>query len=548
MIVVLPFNYRDAAQAAAMLDWCADLCGQQSRTIILAHEELTPSDDVQRAASRAFSTVEHLIVSTCMDSWPGAANCYFGCVAVAMRGREEWLWMEADCVPTSPRAFDRLEADYQRCGKPVLGTVVPAYFNKGGQWIETGKMLIGVAIYHPNLWDHSPLLQCLRATQAAYAKANAIPKAFDCYLAPEILPSAATTPLLQHMGRSREFRRNGQQIICTYGAESRWSTVVAPETVFVHGCKDDSLITLLRAEMGISEGKKNAISTAKIIQAVKVQPKADTGFQWEDDSKPKAKESAPSVAQDLPPAAKVAASAVNYEALATLADARKSVQHWPDCKAAVYGLHEARGRYRVACECGASSAKLAEGINWEIAWTESAQQTPEVKPTINGIPASRRTAAITKTFDDMVAQETAQIAPEIAPLDPAEPKPPIPIHKLRNRCDIIAQYPEWDGLTKDQLRIKVNQLKARTRKERMAPVTKALTQKTERFLTPQARARKLELLAMCIGKKGAWFAVRRIAEGLAIQGTKVLKKDALIIAILEREFESPYQEFEAAEV
>jgi hypothetical protein len=585
LLTIVPFYSRDSAQAASMLDWMADLSGQQQRTVVLAHESQVPAQEVQRAASRAFTKVEHLIVTACGDSWPLSANCYFGCIAFAMRGRAPWLLMEGDCTPTHPQTLDMIEADYVRSGRACLGAIIPAYVSKGGAWVENGKMLAGVAIYHPNLWDNSPLLRSLGATQAAYAAynkknpgANSSPKAFDCYLAPEILPGAGETPLIQHMGRSREFRREGGQIVCSYGPESRWSPVVAPQTVLVHGCKDGSLINLLRAEMSIPAGKREPAAPAVIIHAAApaARPVAD-GFKWEDDQPVEKKPSAPVVAAPVPPRPPVA----SHEALATLADARLSIQHWPDCTQALFSLQEqkGRGRFRVVCQCKANSAKLPEGVDWESVWKDASEQ-PKTSAIIEKVsaPAAESKSPAT-TFEEMVAQAGGTIervgeghresigsstAPSVkapsetfkfigmgspesasaigAAIDQWE----IPIQKLRARRDIVIRFPELAKLLPGQFRRRWNQIRKKDREAKLKPATKALETKAGNILTEPARARKLELLEMCRGKQGAFLKLRRHAEGIGLTHTKQLKKDALIVAILEKEFAQPYEEFAEA--
>lgn len=386
LIPVVAFNSKDSLQAARMLHWCADLCGQQPNTIILAYEPGVPAEAVLRAASRAFATVEHLPVRSSWDAWPGSANDYFGITAQEMRKRGLWLWLEPDCVFTRPTTLAELENDFQRCGKGAIGAIIPAWFEKDGRYEKIGEMLAGVAVYHPGLWDKCPVLRSLRGYNTMHAKAKVPPMAFDCRSRHEFLKISIATPLIQHMGRSREFRREGGQIVCSYTG-SLWSPVLAPETALAHGCKDSSLIDLLRAEMNLPE-RAEAGGAAPSVRVIETARKPAAPTIWGTSDAPPPEKATNGVhglgATSLPmngvtnkPVLKVDPRLENLpirlpasrEAETELTRAREAIRHWPECASHVFTLNEGRNkRFRVLCQCGAMSEKLSEGVDWPAAW------------------------------------------------------------------------------------------------------------------------------------------------------------------------------------
>lgn len=233
LLVVLPVCVKDADLMIKCLDWMVELDGQNQFDCLISHDPtlgLAWMTRLRSAAQRAFRTVHEFIYPRPMrESWPEACNITFQSTALHIQAvyHQPWLWFEADCVPLKPGWLSSLWLEYQNCGQPVMGSVIPGMGH-----------INGTAIYPANFANIAP--HAMSATNLAW-------------------DSEMTTDLVGHVHDcSRSFFHGWGMVNGTLhpsgGPPPHFSSPVAvdqwvpPDAVLFHRCKDGSLIDQLRAK------------------------------------------------------------------------------------------------------------------------------------------------------------------------------------------------------------------------------------------------------------------------------------------------------------
>ena len=141
--------------------------------------------------------------------------------------QKPWFWMEPDLVPLRPGWLDILQEEYNRCGKDVMGSVVPGMGHVNG-----------TSIYPPNLFTMCPMLFSTPNGQWA----------FDMVMHNEIAHSLHdASHLMQHawtMSGSTLSPHGGGELPSFMSPQSLG--MLLPTAVTFHRVKDTSLIQRLR--------------------------------------------------------------------------------------------------------------------------------------------------------------------------------------------------------------------------------------------------------------------------------------------------------------
>jgi hypothetical protein len=180
-----------------------------------------------------------------LGGWPKAPNRHFSKTAQYLafyKNTAPWLWCELDSTPLVPGWLDRLWAEYRMGGKRFMGTLnASRYVNPSdGAVTVKGQHMVGVGVYPHDMWERSILLRFV----------SGIP--FDVFLEHEIVPNCHATDLIQHAWHTCDYRRDGDQIVCSdveplkFGISHK--VPVNPTAVMHHGCKDGSLARLIAGE------------------------------------------------------------------------------------------------------------------------------------------------------------------------------------------------------------------------------------------------------------------------------------------------------------
>jgi len=234
LVLVFPYSVKDQMLAEKNMAWIAEMAGptKLDRTCVIHFDGAVDSyytGSIIRNATQAFTNVIQSRYPTPRApymGWPGACNWAFQHAVRFMeaQGRNSWLWLEPDAIPTRSDWLTALESEYARGGRPFMGTII------GGM----GHMN-GVAIYPWNTADYVP---------SAMA---AVSQPWDTAMMAEVIPHT-------HRGNDYIFHcravRNGR-CVDEHGAAPAFTSVrdlsmVEPNVRVFHPCKDGELIKYLR--------------------------------------------------------------------------------------------------------------------------------------------------------------------------------------------------------------------------------------------------------------------------------------------------------------
>lgn len=234
LLPVLNYCAADEASAIATLKLCYKLDGQQDAALLLTHDGVcAESSPVRLAAESAFKRVHYRQLEPFKGerAWPGPQNHAWQQVARWLDAggiggsHRAWLWWEPDAVPLRAGWLAVLINAYAKGRQPFAGvpcsdSTTPFYLN-------------GVGIYPMQCVE--PLANCAALYTRAYA--------FDRIAGPEVKRAGYTdlSKLILHVpkraggGASASFQQD------TLGALHKEH----PEAVFLHGCTDTSVQSLL---------------------------------------------------------------------------------------------------------------------------------------------------------------------------------------------------------------------------------------------------------------------------------------------------------------
>lgn len=312
MLLVFPVSVVDAQLALDVSEWMRSLGPYSRHKALMAWSSELPVDKRAAIAAhfkamdwaeppRAFSVG----VKDSEQKWPTAANVIFRecakMVAQFPQFRCPWFFFEPDCTPMVPGWLDKLADTYNEdITRPFLGRVQDTFNLVGGERVKVGQHMVGTAIYPPVL--------------EPYTKAHLHPAfAFDHAISRDIAPHWRDTRLIQHNWSTGNYRRTPEGRIVCDKVRLRFSQqgqqldrYVAPETLVLHGCKDGSLIKLLKQKVChvvpevVKEQSEPTVPAYKSIFAPKTRGRYGRSFLK--NRKPKNKEWRKRVATKSPTA------------------------------------------------------------------------------------------------------------------------------------------------------------------------------------------------------------------------------------------------------
>jgi hypothetical protein len=158
-----------------------------------------------------------------------------------------WYFFEPDNTPLKPNWINTLADEYRRVQRPFMGVIHPTYWRRKNpdgtfeRFIQDGSHLIGTSIYPKDAPRYSKLFKSI-----PYAVTP-----WDVYWQWEIIKYAAGTNLIHHEWRSFRYKRDkksgeirGER---APGGELPYEPKpLSPDAVVHHGCKDGSLLNLMR--------------------------------------------------------------------------------------------------------------------------------------------------------------------------------------------------------------------------------------------------------------------------------------------------------------
>lgn len=235
MFTVLSVAPPEFDRAKQLLEWIRDLDGMTPHRLAILgtfHLDIKDMAELRRVAVQAFADVTMVKQQAANEgAWPRRGNALFkdtcAWIKANLKG-EPWLWLECDCVPMRAGWLDAIEKEYRECGKAFMGTIYERPF----------PHINGVMVY-PN----DPLLIARRMCANPSI-------AWDLAEAKTVMDRGYNTPLMH-----RSLAVPERNTCHTFNRESDLGRI-RPEAVLFHGCKDGSLINLLR-------GRKHLIPAAE---------------------------------------------------------------------------------------------------------------------------------------------------------------------------------------------------------------------------------------------------------------------------------------------
>lgn len=250
MIVCLSFCENDRAMALELARHIECLGGCKKHRCIVFHPKGVESHEIADRLRNSFAEMEVISYPARLHGWPDGPNQAFFEASEAVfhkYPKEEWLWMEADCVPTRKSWLDDISGEYRFCGQPILGAL-SATFDGHGKIV--GEHVTGVAVYPGDFLSKCPPLRSIVTTTEHYRKSGGLPPAFDVYLAAYTVPRCAKTQTIRHYWKAFEFTEAMDgEIRCKYQKPHGVSNLVDMDAALIHGCKDFTLLNLVQRRL-----------------------------------------------------------------------------------------------------------------------------------------------------------------------------------------------------------------------------------------------------------------------------------------------------------
>ena len=251
MLLVFPVSKADHDLAVKLAGWMAELGGVHGHPILLAYAPSCPEPSREALVSLLSRCTERFhqvkLPVFAEVGWPGSPNLMFKSTALYVERAPEfarergWYFFEPDCTPTAPGWLDALAEEYRKCGTPFFGVRHHTRLTNA-QGVERidGDHMVGTGIYPIRLSDYFKLHRFLGTDT----------KPFDVFLQWAVQKAGLThTELIQHNWGSRLYERSGGKIICKPLPGKDLVSIFDPvrdNAVVVHGCKDGTLIDVLR--------------------------------------------------------------------------------------------------------------------------------------------------------------------------------------------------------------------------------------------------------------------------------------------------------------
>lgn len=288
MLTVLAFHPGDAEQAKKLLEWIGELGHAQNHELLLGWsmnaERTGLGPPLVELAKRAFKTVypfpfydedERGHPMSANHAWLSCARQIENPHPKVLPVPQPWLWLEPDAVPLVPTWLDRIEAEYKVRGRPFMGDIIPENAARGVQ-----RRPSGVGVYPWNV------------THIGQGKVLSLDnRAWDDFLAEDILPYHFQTPLIQDMYcMSRD-----PDVEPTFPFRDSLE-LISKEAVLFHRNSDGTLIERLRGKNALpskpvdtymrvieaATGNGAIPGGIPVIKSIRVQITEDTIVSYED--------------------------------------------------------------------------------------------------------------------------------------------------------------------------------------------------------------------------------------------------------------------------
>ncbi len=227
MICVIAFCKSDISCTLRLLNWIRTLGGCKNHDVLLVADcglQWTDALEALKLAKLTFKAARLIPTEkSCDFPWPVSANLMF--MTAARAATEPFLWLEPDAIPLKPKWLEAIDAAYQKCCQPFMGSIMES--------VEAAlpkHYLSGIAVYPTNA--------------AEIIKPTLKGNAWDMDSAHVVMPQAAHTDLIHNLwgesGKPPTFAKDNIPGTNVFSLKQ-----IKPEAVLFHRNKDGSLISLL---------------------------------------------------------------------------------------------------------------------------------------------------------------------------------------------------------------------------------------------------------------------------------------------------------------
>lgn len=250
MLIVLPFCKYDYDLAIALADYMTLLGPYKQHELLLvcAPEFSVHLNKIEASVGDQFAKVSVLMPTNLKHGWPIGPNTIFFTIAHHVLRTSSWpFWymFEPDNTPLKVGWADALAAEYVQSKKLFVGVIHPTMWQrKNGSFFQHGSHLSGSCLYSKNTPN---LIRLFKAVPM-------ISHPWDVYLQWEIVPKAMHTTLIHHEWKSFNWHRDevtgeivGERPPNTLPPGMNTPKPLRADAVVHHGCKDGSLMNLMRA-------------------------------------------------------------------------------------------------------------------------------------------------------------------------------------------------------------------------------------------------------------------------------------------------------------
>jgi hypothetical protein len=249
MLLVIPFCQVDYKLALALAKYLQYLGPYKQHEIMLScPENLSDRLEEMRAAiGDQFARMYVFHPKGYRDGWPIGCNSMFFALANHINQSIDtkcWYMYEPDNTPLKPGWLNTLELEYTRTGRPFLGVLHSTHWRrKDGSWYQDGVHLVGTSIYPKNAPAYSNLFKTIIHATTPW----------DVYWQWDIVKYSANTNLIQHDWRTLNYARDKKSGEITgyrdpkeLPIEYHKPITIRPDAVTHHGCKDGTLMQIMR--------------------------------------------------------------------------------------------------------------------------------------------------------------------------------------------------------------------------------------------------------------------------------------------------------------
>lgn len=248
MLTVFPFYEGDVDRMLGLLEWIYDLGGCMNHDALLVADAAVDWQrclEVKRLCTKSFKSVAMVTNQESVIGWiEGPKSLFLRACEYAAQHKLPFLQMETDAIPLAAGWLDRIEEEYHRKARSIMGHVY-----RCDQPNLPRSMMSGIAVY-----AHDTIATRKRIEEGDH---------WDVELSRILLPDHHDhTNLIHHIWGEKDNPPTFVRSKTDYTSRQPFTLADIPkEAVIWHRNKDGTLIELLREKLGLKKKESPTIAT-----------------------------------------------------------------------------------------------------------------------------------------------------------------------------------------------------------------------------------------------------------------------------------------------